>query len=171
MSNELVSIKRKNIDGNKIQGFVLAESSNLILLNYVYDFNLDGLMVLRKSDISSIESTETDKFQTELLKNEGVYSKVNFDVDYDLTSWGTFVSSAIVNHQYLILEKEAQEVADFIIGKIVEIKDDFIVLKYFTGIGRWLDDLEEHEYADITCCQIGNNYLNVYERFFKQQGA
>ena len=47
----LVSIRRGEIDGCSIQGFVLGLSENLVLLQYVYDFHLDGLMLLRTADI------------------------------------------------------------------------------------------------------------------------
>ena len=72
MSEYLVSIERENIDGNKIQGFLLGESDEYVLISYVYDFHLDGLMVLRKMDISLVETTKTDKLQTLLLKDEGI---------------------------------------------------------------------------------------------------
>ena len=67
MSHELVSIKREKIDGNKIQGFIIDESGGLILVSYVYDFNLDGLMVLRKKDITKLETTKTDKLLLEVI--------------------------------------------------------------------------------------------------------
>ena len=63
LNKALVSIGRANIDTRSIQGFVLACSDELVLIQYVYDFNLDGLMVLRVSDISSIKCSATNGFQ------------------------------------------------------------------------------------------------------------
>ena len=67
----LISIRRGNIDGHKIQGFLLDYSEELILINYVYDFILDGLMVLRRSDISEIKTDKTALLQTQILKEIG----------------------------------------------------------------------------------------------------
>ncbi len=171
MNKKLVTIKRENIDENKIQGFIQGESDSLILLNYVYDFNLDGLMVLRKKDISKIESTDTDDFQTKLLKSEGVYSKINFNVDYNLSSWQEFFEDAIKKHKYFIVEEEEQESPEFTIGKIMALQKESITMKYFTGVARWLDELEKIQFSDLTSCQVGNNYLNVYEHYFEKQNV
>ena len=44
------------------KGFVLASSAELVVLQYVYDFNLDGLMVLRVADITDIRWSATGRF-------------------------------------------------------------------------------------------------------------
>ncbi|MCU7809659.1 MAG: hypothetical protein KZQ77_00275, partial [Candidatus Thiodiazotropha sp. (ex Notomyrtea botanica)] len=171
MKHELVSIRRKKIDSNKIQGFVLDESDKLILLAYIYDFNADGLMVLRKKDISEMKASKTDKFQTQLLQDEGVSEKIDFDAKYNLGSWRKFFVSAKIKHRYFIVEQELLKEPDFAIGTIESIEKSNLTFRYFTGIARWLDDLEKIEYLNITSCQIGNNYLNVYERYFQRQIA
>jgi hypothetical protein len=58
---DLVSIERSNIDQNSIQAFVLASSDELIVLQYVYDFTLNGLMVLRTKDVTKVRCSATDK--------------------------------------------------------------------------------------------------------------
>ncbi|WP_252179882.1 hypothetical protein [Endozoicomonas sp. 4G] len=171
MRRELVSIKREELDPNKIQGFVLRESEQLILISYVYDFKLDGLMVLRKGDITLLEVSETDKFQTQLLKDEGVFEKVNFDVDYNLSSWKEFIESAMETHKYFIIEEEELESPGFTIGTIESLDNESVSMRYFTGVGRWLEELEVLNFEDITSLQIGSNYLNVYERYFDRCGA
>ena len=165
---ELVSIKRETIDKNKIQGFVLDESKKLILIQYVYDFNLDGLMVLRKDDISSIETTDTDKFQTSLLKEEKILDKISFEHNYELKSWKSFFKSAMKSHQYFIIEEEEYEEPEFNIGQVLELKDDEIALKYFTGIARWIEEPVIIKYSDITCIQVETNYLSFYQRYFNK---
>jgi len=100
----LVSIERKDIDPNRIQAFILGVSSKLVLVQYVYDFNIDGLMVLRLSDLTDICCSKTDKFQLELLKDEKLYDKINFNLNYDLTDWKTAVSDLSRDFEYLILE-------------------------------------------------------------------
>jgi len=74
----LVSISRTEIDSNKIQGVILGYSKKLVLLNYIYDFRLDGLMILNRDYISKIGVSKTDKFQKELLIKEGIFERINF---------------------------------------------------------------------------------------------
>jgi hypothetical protein len=66
-SRQLVSIRRADVDSNAIQAFILGASERLVLLQYVYDFKLDGLLVVRREDISDVQRTATDKFQQSLL--------------------------------------------------------------------------------------------------------
>lgn len=169
MDKQLISIRREHIDPNEIQGFKLAESKKLLLIQYIYDFNADGLMVLRKQDITNIETTNTDKFQTKLLQAEGVLQTINFDVDYDLSSWKNFIQSALQQHQYFIIEEEDFEEYEMTIGTIENIGNESVQMKYFSGTARWEDEPEEIKYADITSLKVRCNYINVYERYFQQQ--
>ena len=168
---ELVSIKRERIDRNKIQGFVLDESKDLILIQYVYDFNLDGLMVLRKDDITSLETTDTDKFQTSLLKDENLIEKINFEHNYVLESWQSFIHSAMKNHEYFIVEEEEYEEPEFNIGRILNLEEKEFTLRYFTGVARWIEEPVIIKYSDVTCIQIETNYLNFYQKYFNKNNA
>lgn len=169
MSKYLVSIERENIDRNKIQGFLLGESDEYILIRYVYDFNLDGLMVLRKKDISRVETSKTDEFQTQLLKDEGIYEQIDFNSKYDVTSLKSLIVSVVAEkYKHFIVEAEDRDEPDFTIGTIEKIGNKSIVMKHFTGIGRWIDEPVEINYSDITSLQVGSNYLNVYERHFRR---
>jgi len=168
---ELINIERDVFDGNNIQGFLLAKSEELILVSYVYDFNLDGVMILRNQDISELKTGKTDAFQTQSLKNEGVFENIKFNVEYNINCWKVFFDNATKIHKYFILEEEALEDPRFSIGKIIELNKDHLVMSTFTGIGRWEEDTITIKYSDLTSCQINNNYLNVYERYFDQLGT
>lgn len=164
----LVSFRRAEIDEFKIQGFVVGVSEQLTLVQYVYDFNLDGLMVLRTSDISEVTRNATDEFQQSLLHSEGLLARVPFDHPLDLSSWPSAIGGLCKDFPLLILERELLEDPDLAIGRILRVGDDEVQLKYFTGAGRWLDEPESLRYSDITCCQAGTNYINVYQRFFER---
>jgi hypothetical protein len=171
MKKELVSISRSDIDANEIQGFIISESDKLILIQYIYDFKSDGLMVLRKKDISELKTSNTDKFQTQLLKEEGVLSQIDFNLDYDLSSWENFLKAASKKHNLFILEEEKIGESKFNIGKILKIGANKVTMNYFTGVARWLDKPVEIKYKNLTCCQMQNSYLNVYERYFNKKQA
>lgn len=44
---KLVSINRDAIDSNSIQGFILGFSDELVVIQYIYDFRLDGPLIIR----------------------------------------------------------------------------------------------------------------------------
>jgi hypothetical protein len=164
----LISIERKGIDANRIQGFILGASRNLVLVQYVYDFKLDGLMTLRVSDISDVRWSKTDKFQLKLLKNEKIYDMVNFDVNYDLTDWKTTILGLSKKFEYFILENELGNEPVFSIGRIAKITPRSVHLNYFSGAGIWDKKPSVIKYNDITACQVDTNYINVYRRYFER---
>ncbi len=168
-SRSLVTIKRQNIDRNKIQGFLLDFSDELILIQYVYDFNLDGFMALRISDITSIESTKTDIFQTQLLDDEGLLSNIDFETSYNIKNWATLINNLSPEFRFLILEDENPEYPLFFLGEISKIAKDGVSIRGFSGAANWDDELSEISFKDISSLQAGNNYAQVYERYFSKQ--
>jgi hypothetical protein len=164
----LVSIAREDIDKNKIQGFLLAYSDALVLIQYVYDFNLDGLMVLRRSDITKITSRKTDTFQTDLIKKEGIFERVEFKSKYDVSDWPAVFNTLGKKHKYVIIEDEKDEYPIFLLGLFEKIDEDSVYLKCFSGAANWDDELSAMSFDDISSFQVQNNYIKMYERHYER---
>lgn len=164
----LVSIYREHINDTPIQGFILAHSKKLILIQYVYDFNLDGIMVLQRSDVTNIESDESGMFQTQLLKDEGLYTQVDFIKTYDVKNWKTVLASFESTHQFITLEDENSEEYVFMIGKMTKLGRKKVSVHEFLCTGTWKEEVSKMSYKYITSFRAGNNYPNVYANYFKQ---
>jgi len=162
----LVSILRAEIDPNSIQGFILASSEQLVVLQYVYDFNLDGLMVLSTAEITKIRSTATDTFQRKLLAKEGLLKTVPFETAFDIRSWRSIIKQFAKTYPLIILECERGDAPDFVIGRVEKTTASAAHVRYFTGTGRWLEKLARVDYGDITSCQVGTKYQKFYENYF-----
>jgi hypothetical protein len=162
----LISVRREKVDPFCMQGFILGASEELVLLQYVYDFNLDGLMVLRAEDISEIVRSKTDEFQQSLLESEGVMARIPFDTKIDLTNWHTAISDLLSRFRLLIVECELMEEPEFSIGEILEVRGDKVVMRTFTGAANWVEVPVDLLYEEITCCQANTNYTNFYQRYF-----
>ena len=132
----LISILRKEIDPSSIQGFILASSEELVVLQYVYDFNLDGLMVLSKPEITEIRSTATDKFQRKLLAKEGLLKAVPFETAFDIQCWRSIIRQFAKAYPLIILECERGDEPDLIIGRVEKTTSVAAYIRYFTGTGR-----------------------------------
>jgi hypothetical protein len=165
---DLVSIRREKIDENAIQGFILDSSEELLALQYVYDFNLDGLMFLRVEDITEMKSSTTNKFQKELLEKEGLLKKVPFGATFDLNHWRSLIAQLSDENEFMILEREALEEPDLFIGVILKATKTGVQGRYFSGAANWSESPEKLRFEDITSCQVGTNYINVYQRYFQR---
>ncbi len=162
-TKQLVSIGREDINDNDINGFLIKESEELLLVHIVYDFTLDGLQVIRQSDVSDISQFNTDIFQTERLKELGIYEQIKFDAPCSIDSWRDFFTSAQRDFTFFIVEDERDGV--FHLGLITDINPDSIVMRTCDGAGKWHPTSTTIAYEAITSVQAGSNYSKVYEEF------
>lgn len=165
----LVCIRRKEIDSRSLQAIPIRYSDNLLLVQYIYNFYVDGQLVLRRKDITSMESRATDRFQQSLLVNQGLINQIDFQFEADLTSFAELVRFQSVD-TIVILERERLENSDFWIGRVVEASHRKIRLHEFSGAGKWADEVTEISEKEVTCCQLNTNYIRFYAEHFKRLG-
>ena len=166
----LVSIRRDGCDDRKIQAFVIHFSDSLVLLQYIYDFHVDGILLLRIADITDIETTATDEFQRQLLIKEGEFEKIDFGYRPPIGSYDVFLRS-LPESEIIILEDEAADDPEFIIGRLTAVDGDEASVRFFTGAANWEDDPSVIEIGRITSCQTKTNYINFYARHFARNNA
>lgn len=167
---DLVSIRRANIDGFSIQGFLLDFSDTLILLQYVYDFRLDGYMVLRRRDISKLNASATDRFQKALLRAEGILDEIDFSFRAPIQSFDAFLVSR-PSEEIAIIEDEIHKSAKFLIGTVARVDEGVVWVNHFSGVARLAKPLEKIRIDRITSCQIRTNYTLFYQRHFERSAG
>jgi hypothetical protein len=133
---KLVSIRRDGCDDRKIEAFILDFSDTLILLQYIYDFHVDGMLLLRIADITDIEMTATDEFQKQLLIEEGDFDKIDFERKPPIRSYDALLRS-LPKGEIVILEDEAAEDPEFIIGTLISVDEYEASVRFFTGAANW----------------------------------
>ena len=164
----LISVRRKRVDDRYIQAFPLAVSQRLVLLQYVYDFHIDGFMLLRLRDISDWKIGDTNIFQRRLLQEEGLFDQVQFDFSALIESFPDFLCS-LSPTELVIVESERTDPAEMHIGTVASADSRIVAINYITGIARREDAPRQMAVRDITSCQIRTNYLNFYQRHFDRQ--
>ena len=170
-AKRLVSVRRRDVDDYGIQGFLIGISDNLLALEYVFDFQTDGLMILRRSDITEVRRTATDEFQEQLLKREGIRAGVEDAIPLELESWQTAIRQLSKCYPLMILERELGPVPEFTIGKVLRATASQVEFQTFTGIGKWSPKPVRLKYSQITCLQVNTRYLAFYQRHFERSGT
>jgi hypothetical protein len=166
-SRSLVSLTRDKINSATIQGFIVDYDAEWIMLQYIYDFYLDGYLLLRRSDLTSLNCPASDAFQRHLLAIDGVLEHVDFD--YRLPSGGlAALLRELPSNKVVNLEDET-EYSQFLIGTFLGIEDDIVSMRIFSGAGRWDDDPAEICLDDITSVSFSTNYTLAYERYFARE--
>jgi len=164
----LVSLRRDDIDVNSTQGLVLGYSSELILIQDVYDFFVDGLHILNIRDITSVESTKTDCLQRKILLEEGLMSDEGSGHDYPLSCWKDLLSHVVASKQIVIIEDEDPADDIFLIGRIARVTDYDVHVHYFNGMAEWEPDPRKMTFEYITRCKLFTNYTNKYQSYFER---
>ena len=170
-NRNLISLRRSKVDGNGIQGFLVGLSDELLALEYVYDFQVDGLMILRRSDVTETRRTGTDEFQEELLKREGIRAGTQRPAPLELDSWKSAVQQLAAHYPLLILERELGPSPEFFIGRVTGTSAAQLEFQTFTGTGRWAKAPERLKYKQITSMQANTRYVNFYQRHFDRDGS
>ena len=170
-SRSLVSIRRRDVDDYGIQGFLVGLSDHLLAIEYVYDFQIDGLMVLRRSDITEVRRTATDEFQENLLKKEGIRPGSQTPVRLELESWAALIQQLSVPCSLMILERELGPSPSFTIGRPIRATAAQVEFQTFSGTGKWAPKNERLKYSQLTCLQVNTRYLGFYQRYFERSGA
>lgn len=170
-SRSLVSIRRRDVDDYGIQGFLVGMSDDLLAIEYVYDFQIDGLMVLRRSDISEVRRTATDEFQERLLKKEGIRPGSQTPAMLELDGWGALIRQLSAHCSLMILERELGPAPEFAIGRPVRITAAQVEFQTFSGIGKWAPKNDRLKFSQLTCLQVNTRYLGFYQRYFERSGA
>jgi hypothetical protein len=161
----LISIRRKRVDARSIQAFPLAVSQRLVLLQYVYDFHIDGFMLLRLRDISDLKIGDTNIFQRRLLQEEGVLDQVKFGFSAPMESFPDFLRS-LPPTELVIIESELTDPPQMNIGTVASVDSRSVAINYMTGIARREETPRKMSVRDITSCQIRTNYISFYQRHF-----
>jgi hypothetical protein len=167
----LVSIRRRDVDDYGLQGFVVGLSEHLLALEYVYDFQIDGLIILRRSDITEVRRTGTDQFQESLLKKEGILPGEQAPEPLELDGWRSVIEQLSKKHEYMILERELGPKPEFAIGRAVRVTATQVEFQAFSGTGRWYPKTEPLKYSQLTCVQANTRYLGFYRRHFERSAT
>jgi hypothetical protein len=171
-NRHLVSVRRTGVDPNSIQGFVVGLSEHLVALEYVHDFQIDGLLVLRRSDITDVRRKKTDEFQQALLKQEGITVGAQTPKQpLQLQSWQTVITQLSTLFPIMILERELRPEPTFSIGRVLKATAVQLEFRSFSGTARWYTKVERLKYAHLTALRVNARYANFYQRHFERHAA
>lgn len=165
-SKNLVCALTAKSGGYKVQGFVLDYSDEIVLLQYVCEFRLDGYLFLCRSDITDVFSRKTDLLQTQILKEERVYSNVNFDAPFKLDGWESVFRHCHEQNEFVAIDEDRTEDGRSTIGEVHSINPGNVSVLGFSGAANWDEYETVHHFKDITCVQVGGHYMNMYKRHF-----
>jgi hypothetical protein len=162
-----VKITREKIDSNVIYCYPLLMSNKLLLIQYLYDFQVDGYMIIRLKDITSIRSDDLERFSESIIKNEGIIENIKNPSFETIEDWLEVFKKLKSMGNNIIIECETIDNSEFYIGEIIDINKKSVSLLNFDGIGEWDEEPTKINYSDITSISFGKRYINIISKYVK----
>lgn len=170
MKRKMVTIEREKFSEGNLYGFILKESKKLLMIRQIFDFRVEGILVINKKEISDCYSSLSNDYQTEMLKEFGIYQTIDFNIDYNIKNWRSFFESSHKDFPYCEIYDDSFGINSFYIGKIVKIKKKSLKLHEFSGAGNWDKKPTKIAYHTISTCGIGMHYTQMYANYFALKG-
>jgi hypothetical protein len=150
-------------------GFVLGLGRDLVLFHQFHDFYPEGYTALRVADVKRVRSGEHERFWEAIFRGEGLMDRVGIPYDVPLEDFRSLLAALHGRGQHVILECEGRRTDDddFFIGRIIDLGDEAVSLRYFDPLGRWDEEPCVIEYGDITKIQFDTPYINTISKYLK----
>lgn len=109
----------------EINGQILQESKDFILIRDLKDWHFDGYMILKKNSILRIEYGKLEQFREKLIIEKSIDDDISW---LKLNSLDEIIMSLQNNYNKICIEGADYDVNQFVIGKIKLFDNEFIYL-------------------------------------------
>ena len=132
----------------------------------------DGLLILRRSDITDVRRSETDQFQQWLLEQEGIRPGAQTpEPSLQLHGWQSVITQPSALFPLMILEQELGPEPAFSIGRAEKATAAQVEFLSFSGTARWHAKVQRLKYSHLTSLQVNTRYANFYQRHFDRNAG
>lgn len=170
---EYVKIYICDHDGTSItnfNGYVLEQNKKFILMSVNNDFFYDGIVVIRKADISEIKRTENERFFQKIMEKEDL-KKEMFErktlLDFHLNGYKEMFQSIQEKNIPVIIEAKYGDDDRFQIGPVASFDDKQVKINYFNARGEYDLKPVSCKYKEITYLNIDSPYARLFYKYSK----
>lgn len=160
----------KDFNLGSYEGFIFDYSDDYVLMNDMRDFDYDGLVVFKKSDIYEIKHTENEKFFLYLLKKEHIKKEIfkrKSKLKFKLASIQEMMETLKSLQIPIICEHIYGKKDLFQIGTIQKVGKRKAQMKYFNARGKFDFKLVPVSYKSITFIRLDSPYANIFYKYSK----
>ncbi len=159
---------RKGRELRHFEGVVFSYTDDFVFMCDLCDFNYDGLVVLRKSDITKVRHSEHEEFFENILKSENIIRKIRLqkrENPFRVNTMKRMLEQLQELKLPVIFECLYGSEATFQIGPIQRIDIDKIYIKYFNSKGEFDNELLEIDFNEITFLRFDSPYANMFYKY------
>lgn len=152
--------------------YVIKYNEKFLMIADTCDYEYDGYVIVKWESIEEIEHNERAIFESKIIKNENGKPNIANVIDIKLDSYKTIFNYFLDKNENITIycdncsEKYVDEdtTTALNIGKIIEVKDDYILFKRFDGVGKWYPENKIY-YSDISEILFGDRYTRIMSKY------
>lgn len=163
--HNVIRIDRNKIDVCTIDCVPLLMGKDMILVQYLYDYMIDGYRIIRMSDITSIHHNDVDRFSKEILMKEKILDKIKSSPINNIDNFNNIFQQLRKIGKNIVIEIETMDSTDLYIGQIKEVYDDSVLFWNFDGLGKWDEAPARIYFHDITVIIFDDRYSTIISKY------
>ncbi len=151
---------------DNIIGVPVQYNDKYIMVSIYEDFQFDGFCIFNIKDIENVCYDETYEFINNICKKEKIYppKAKNINIENYISIFNYFKD----NEENIIVECGGYDDEDysFSIGKVEEVTEEYIKIKYFDYMAKWDEnELDSVYYEDISVVSFGKRYIKYMSKY------
>ncbi|MGN6365158.1 hypothetical protein [Asticcacaulis taihuensis] len=148
------------------EGFVIALSPALVLLQAIHEWQDVGALVAPVETVEAVEISDYHDDQLKILDFNSVKRTKRYGW-VRLGGWQDLFKSLQFKEKFVVVSAEdGTEV-----GTVDAIEADCVVIKAIDPGGNWLPDEIEWPYDDITLVQFDDSYSRTLQRYVEKRAS
>ena len=171
---EYVKVYICDKDGTSIshsEGFIFEQNDKLVMMSDSMDFHYDGIVVLKKVDISEIKRTDNEKFFQMILEEEGLKKEVfvkKEKLNFHLDSYEKMFNILQKRKTPITIDAKYGTDGRFLIGPVMECNTKRVRINYFNTRGEFDLKFVACKYKEISTLKIDSPYANLFSKYVKE---
>jgi hypothetical protein len=132
------------------------------------DFNYDGFVIVRKTDVAEIKRSDNEKFFNRILKDEKIIRNIRLrkrEIGFRVGEMEEMFAQLRKKNFPVIVECLYGSEDSFQIGPIVQVKENKMKMDYFNSLGEFDEQPVSIKYKDITFVRIDSPYANLFYKY------
>ncbi len=147
------------------EGIIFDQNDKFIFMSDFKDFNFDGFVVAKKSDITEIKRTEKETFIDTIFQKEGIKDAIIEKaslLNFKLGNFHEMFENLKKLGQAIIIERLYKGETVFQIGPVSKVEPKKVFIDYINAKGEYDLKPVTSKFKDITFIQFDNPYANMY---------
>lgn len=164
--NSVWDFYRGDIEEYAISGYPIMFNADVVVINYIYDFILDGYKVIRTKDITEYDyASDRCKFINSLYMQENIVPQKPKWIE-QFETFEELICQLSKNEIICSVECELSDEM-FYIGKICDVNENCIKMICFDPLCKLYDEHVSICMDDITTISFENRYATVMGKYVK----